>query len=133
MDIIVGEARKRRFTPVFTAVMNEVIFRPYWDVPVRIARNEETPKIRKRSGYFESEEMEIVTGYEEDVVRYPPTPANLAKVDAGTLRLRQRPGDKNALGLVKFVFPNEYNTYLHGTPAQSLFNYARRDFSHGCM
>jgi murein L,D-transpeptidase YcbB/YkuD len=133
MDIIVGEARKRRYTPVFTATMNEVIFRPYWDVPVRIARNEETPKIRQRSGYFESEEMEIVTGYEEDVVRYPPTPANLAKVDAGTLRLRQRPGDKNALGLVKFVFPNEYNTYLHGTPAQSLFNYARRDFSHGCM
>lgn len=133
MDIIVGEARRRRFTPIFSATMREVIFRPYWEVPVRIARNEETPKIRRRPSYFEREEMEIVVGQDDSVVRYPPTLENLAKVDAGTLRLRQRPGDKNALGLVKFIFPNEFNTYLHGTPVQSLFAQSRRDFSHGCM
>ena len=52
---------------------------------------------------------------------------------AGTLRIRQRPGEKNSLGLVKFVFPNEYNVYLHGTPAQELFAETRRDFSHGCI
>ena len=133
MDAIVGEARRRRYTPVFTATMQHVVFRPYWDVPSRIARLEEIPRIRRRPGYFVAQEMEIVRGYEENVERFPPTPANLSKVEAGVLRLRQRPGNKNALGLVKFVFPNAYTTYLHGTPAQSLFSYSRRDFSHGCM
>jgi murein L,D-transpeptidase YcbB/YkuD len=133
MDAIVGEARRRRYTPVFMATMQYVVFRPYWDVPLRIARNEEIPKIARRPGYFASQEMEIVRGHDEQVVRYPPTPQNLAKVEAGALRLRQRPGEKNALGLVKFVFPNSYSTYLHGTPAQSLFARSRRDFSHGCM
>jgi murein L,D-transpeptidase YcbB/YkuD len=54
-------------------------------------------------------------------------------VFAGTLRLRQRPGDANALGLVKFVFPNDHDVYLHGTPAAKLFAFTRRDFSHGCI
>jgi murein L,D-transpeptidase YcbB/YkuD len=133
MAAIVGEARRRRYTPVFVATMQHVIFRPYWDVPPRIARNEEIPKIARRPGYFASQEMEIVRGYDEQVVRYPPTPQNLAKIAAGELRLRQRPGEKNALGLVKFIFPNNYSTYLHDTPAKSLFARARRDFSHGCM
>lgn len=63
---------------------------------------------------------------------YPISSNNLQRVAAGTLRLRQRPGPRNALGAVKFVFPNDYNV-LHGTPAQSLFAETRRDFSHGCI
>jgi murein L,D-transpeptidase YcbB/YkuD len=133
MDAIVGEARRHRYTPVFTATMEHVVFRPYWDVPPRIARLEEIPKIRRQPEYFVAQEMEIVRGHEERVERFPPTPANLSRVEAGVFRLRQRPGNRNALGLVKFVFPNAYTTYLHGTPAQSLFSHSRRDFSHGCM
>ena len=69
----------------------------------------------------------------DDAVIYPLTSANLQRVAAGTLRLRQRPGPDNSLGLVKFLFPNSYNVYLHGTPAQELFARTRRDFSHGCI
>lgn len=133
MKIIAGEARNRHQTPMFTGVMREVVFRPYWDVPPRIARNELIPAIRRSAGYFEKEELEIVRGDGEDGSRYAPNATNLSRVAAGTLRLRQRPGTTNALGLVKFIFPNQYNTYLHGTPSPQLFEYARRDFSHGCM
>jgi L,D-transpeptidase YcbB len=61
------------------------------------------------------------------------TPDGLAGLRLGALRVRQRPGPKNALGLIKFVFPNEDDVYMHGTPAQALFAKSRRDFSHGCV
>jgi murein L,D-transpeptidase YcbB/YkuD len=112
--------------------MREVVFRPYWDVPPRIARTELVPAIRRGAIDMESEGYEIVgTGDAPRV--YPATSSNLADVAAGTLRLRQRPGRGNALGLVKFVFPNRHDVYLHGTPAMQLFGLARRDFSHGCI
>jgi murein L,D-transpeptidase YcbB/YkuD len=133
MRVIVGQATGRHGTPYFAGTMREVVFRPYWDVPLRIARNELLPIIRRRPGYMDAEGFEIVRGGEADAVAYPPTRANLARVAAGTLRLRQRPGPKNALGAVKFVFPNPYSVYLHGTPALRLFEHARRDFSHGCI
>jgi murein L,D-transpeptidase YcbB/YkuD len=133
LDVIVGQAYRRRRTPVFVGTMRYVIFRPYWDVPPSIARNEIIPAIRKNPAYFMREELEIVRGTGADGVRYAPTPENLARVAAGTLRIRQRPGEKNALGFVKFIFPNVYNVYLHGTPARELFAHVRRDFSHGCI
>lgn len=132
MNVIVGQAG-RRGTPVFTGTMQQVVFRPYWDVPLSIARKETLRDIRRRPGYMEREELEIVRGGDEDAVVYAPTERNLDRVAAGTLRIRQRPGPKNALGLVKFVLPNDYNVYLHGTPAQQLFAESRRDFSHGCI
>jgi murein L,D-transpeptidase YcbB/YkuD len=134
MKVIVGKSQGRHATPVFTGVMRDVVFRPYWDVPPRIARNELVPRIRRNPGYFASEALEIVREGGDGVVpTLPPTSENLARVAAGTLRLRQRPGPDNSLGLIKFVFPNDYNVYLHGTPAQHLFERARRDFSHGCV
>ncbi|MBX6330301.1 MAG: L,D-transpeptidase family protein [Gemmatimonadaceae bacterium] len=133
LDVIVGQAYRRRRTPVFVGTMRSVVFRPYWDVPPSIARNEIIPAIRKDPAYFTREALEIVRGTGADGVRYAPTAANLARVAAGTLRIRQRPGEKNALGPVKFIFPNAYNVYLHGTPATELFAHARRDFSHGCI
>lgn len=133
MDVIVGSAYGRRHTPVFTGTMRYVIFHPYWDVPPSIARREEIPRLRRDLGYAEQEGLEIVRGGDEGATVYPMTGDNLDRVTAGTLRLRQRPGPRNALGPVKFVFPNEFNVYLHGTPAQSLFAHARRDFSHGCI
>ena len=135
MNVIVGQAEGRHDTPVFTGVMREVVFRPYWDVPPSIARKELIPQFRRRPETFAAEDYEIVRRNTADVpaTTFAPTSQNFARVLAGELRLRQRPGDNNALGLVKFVFPNPYNVYLHGTPAQSLFAHSRRDFSHGCI
>jgi murein L,D-transpeptidase YcbB/YkuD len=77
--------------------------------------------------------MEIVQGDSDDSPVVAPTPANIAALAAGRLRLRQQPGEDNALGAIKFVFPNPYNVYLHSTPAQHLFKESRRAFSHGCI
>ena len=135
MNVIVGQAEGRHDTPVFAATMREVVFRPYWDVPPRIARTELIPIFRRRPAYFDHEGFEIVRPGAGDVptTTFAPTSENLSRVANGTLRLRQRPGPANALGAVKFVFPNRYNVYLHGTPAQELFAQTRRDFSHGCI
>lgn len=133
MNVIVGQADGRHATPLFTATMREVVLRPYWDVPPRIARVELLPPIRRDPAYLEREGLEIVHGGDYDAVVHPSTDESLDRVALGTLRLRQRPGPNNALGLVKFVFPNRYNVYMHGTPARALFARARRDFSHGCI
>jgi len=129
MKVIVGRAFRTE-TPNFVGRMNEVVFRPYWNVPLSIARGEVVPKQRRDPGYFGREGFEIVDG----AGNWQPTNAStLSAVAAGSLQVRQRPGSKNALGLVKFLFPNRYNVYLHGTPAVSLFARPRRDFSHGCI
>ena len=77
--------------------------------------------------------MEMVRGQGDDADAEADTAENHALLRQGILRLRQRPGPRNSLGLVKFVFPNDANVYLHGTPAQELFGRSRRDFSHGCV
>jgi len=136
MNVIVGQSSEGRHdTPVFTATMREVVFRPYWDVPPRIARTELIPIVRRRPEYFVTEGFEIVRLGAPDTATttFPPTAQSLARVAAGTLRIRQRPGRTNALGFVKFVFPNRYSVYMHGTPLQELFASSRRDFSHGCI
>jgi murein L,D-transpeptidase YcbB/YkuD len=130
--VIVGRALHTR-TPVLVEEMEYVIFRPYWNVPSSIVRQEILPAIRRTPGYLQRHDMEIVSGQPDSAPVVPSTDANLARLRDGTLRLRQRPGPKNSLGLVKFVFPNDSNVYLHGTPAMELFSHARRDFSHGCM
>ena len=135
MNVIVGQAERRHNTPVFTATMTEVVFRPYWDVPPRIARVELIPIFRRRPQYFDAEGFEIVRRGTGDVpvATFPPTEINFGRVIAGELRLRQRPGPANALGAVKFVFPNRYQVYLHDTPTQNLFSRTQRDYSHGCI
>jgi murein L,D-transpeptidase YcbB/YkuD len=131
MRAIVGRA-VRTPTPVFVARMEQVIFRPYWNVPPSIARGELLPLIRKDAGYLARNNMEIVLGPGDDAQVVEPSAENLELLRQGALRLRQRPGPGNALGLIKFVFPNQDNIYMHDTPAQALFDRARRDFSHGC-
>ena len=133
MDVIVGSAYNGRRTPVFASDMRSVIFHPYWDVPRSIARREEILHIRRDPGYADRQGMEIVRGGDVGAVRYAMTPSNMQRVIDGGLRLRQRPGPRNALGAVKFVFPNPYNVFLHGTPEEYLFAQLRRDFSHGCV
>jgi len=132
MNVIVGRAGSRA-TPIFTGNVEQVVFRPYWDVPPSIARGEIIPATRRNWSYFARQNLEIVRGGDVGATTYPLTSANLSRVAAGTLRIRQRPGPANSLGLVKFVFPNAYNVYLHDTPTRSLFSETQRDFSHGCI
>ncbi len=132
MNVIVGKAYPQLHTPIFTSEMKAVLFRPYWEVPSSIARAEILPQLRKNPRYLERENLELVTS-SAPAVPLAVTPENLQALAAGKLRLRQRPGPNNALGLIKFVLPNAYSVYLHSTPAQRLFDEPRRAFSHGCI
>lgn len=132
MEVIVGRAVRTQ-TPVFADEMTHLIFRPYWNVPRSILRNEVLPAALRDPGYLARHDMEIVSGPGDDATPVAATPEALEAARAGVLRIRQRPGPKNSLGLVKFIFPNDDNVYLHGTPARELFARSRRDFSHGCV
>jgi len=132
MDVIVGRGLNRQ-TPVFVEEMEYLIFRPYWDVPPSILRDEILPAVRREPGYLQRHDMEIVSGAGDDARPVPLTEESLAQLQQGRFRLRQRPGPRNSLGLVKFIFPNDANVYLHDTPAPELFSRSRRDFSHGCV
>lgn len=130
MKIIVGNALRTR-TPMFAEDMRYIEFSPYWNVPPSIARKETVPKLRRDPEYFEEEGFEFTTGNGNVITTL--TEENLEAVLQGKMRIRQRPGAKNALGGIKFVFPNNDNIYMHHTPAPQLFKKARRDFSHGCI
>jgi L,D-transpeptidase YcbB len=133
MNVIVGKVFPRMQTPVFEADMRYVVIRPYWDVPRSILKNEMLPKIRANPGYLAAQRLEIVSGDSDSSPVLPPTPANIEALAAGRLRVRQKPGEDNALGLIKFMFPNNFNVYLHSTPAHRLFQETVRTFSHGCI
>jgi murein L,D-transpeptidase YcbB/YkuD len=133
MNVIVGDAANGRHTPVFHADMTYVIFRPYWNVPYKITAKELLPAIRNNPGYLAKNNMEIVSNSSANASPYALSEEAIEMLSTGAARLRQKPGAKNALGLVKFAFPNNNNVYLHSTPSQGLFKRARRDFSHGCI
>lgn len=132
MNVIVGRALNTQ-TPLLFDEMTHVIFRPYWNVPRSIVRNEILPALARDASYLASHDMEIVAGPGDDARPVAPTAEAIDALREGRLRLRQRPGPKNSLGLIKFMFPNDDNVYMHDTPAQQLFGRARRDFSHGCV
>jgi murein L,D-transpeptidase YcbB/YkuD len=113
--------------------MRYLVLRPYWDVPSSITRNEMLPKLRANPAYLAAEHLEIVNGKADSSPVVAPTPENIEALAEGRLRLRQQPGEDNALGLIKFMFPNTYNVYLHSTPAHQLFKETVRAFSHGCI
>jgi murein L,D-transpeptidase YcbB/YkuD len=131
MRVVVGSALDTR-TPVMFEQLRYVEFLPYWNVPRSILTREILPMIEWNPGYLRGHEMEVVAArgrVHGDSV----TPALLRGLRRGRLGIRQRPGPGNALGLVKFIFPNAESTYLHGTPRTELFSQPRRDFSHGCV
>ncbi len=132
MDVIVGRAMRTQ-TPVFADEMTHLIFRPYWNVPRSILRQEVLPALERDASYLTAHGMEIVAGGGDDARTVGVSPEALAGLRSGALRVRQKPGPKNSLGLAKFIFPNDDNVYLHGTPARELFARSRRDFSHGCV
>jgi len=132
MPVIVGRAMRNE-TPVFIGEMRWVEFSPYWNVPPSILRAEYLPRLESDAALLVREDMEIVGTRGGDVAIAEIDDAALVGLRSGALRMRQRPGPRNALGGVKFVLPNTMDIYLHGTPAQVLFERTRRDFSHGCI
>ncbi|CAI8856983.1 L,D-transpeptidase family protein [Methylocaldum szegediense] len=133
MNVIVGESVDGRHTPVFHSNMTYIIFRPYWNLPYKITVKEMLPQILRNPGYLAQHNLELVPNFSPNAPVYEPTFRNIEMLSTGALKLRQKPGPKNALGLVKFAFPNHNNIYLHSTPSKGLFKKARRDFSHGCI
>jgi murein L,D-transpeptidase YcbB/YkuD len=113
MDIVVGSETNQ--TVLFTDEITHVVFSPYWNVPQSIVANEILPAMEKDPGYLRKNGYEE-TGYEN-----------------GLPVIRQKPGPKNSLGGVKFIFPNDHNIYFHDTPVKGLFRLPKRAFSHGCI
>ena len=130
MRVIVGRALDTS-TPLFDEDMRFIEFSPYWNIPPSIARGETLPRLRRDPAYFNRQGFEFVM--KDGSVSTELSQANLDAVQHGAARIRQRPGPQNALGDIKFIFPNNTNIYLHHTPAPQLFERARRDFSHGCI
>lgn len=130
MKVVVGKAMDTR-TPLFDEDMRFIEFSPYWNVPPSIARKELVPKLRRDPAHWVQQGFEFVGPGGQ--VATGLSAAHLDGVLAGQWRIRQRPGPHNALGDIKFVFPNRDNIYLHHTPATALFERERRDFSHGCI
>jgi L,D-transpeptidase YcbB len=108
MPVVVGKVGNN--TMMFNGDLNQVIFSPYWNVPASIIKSEILPAIARNPNYLDRKNME--------------------RIGSG---IRQRPGPGNALGKVKFIFPNSFNMYFHDTPSKSLFNEDKRAFSHGCI
>jgi murein L,D-transpeptidase YcbB/YkuD len=133
MDVIVGQTFPKHQTPIFTDEMKYLVFRPFWDVPSSILDTEMLPEIRADVSYLARNNLEIVNSSDPSGQPISASAESIAGLTAGRLRLRQRPGDNNSLGLIKFMLPNSYNIYLHSTPAQRLFSESRRAFSHGCI
>jgi murein L,D-transpeptidase YcbB/YkuD len=114
MKVVVGQNYQDKTTPAFADSMEMVVFRPYWNITPDIQEKEIEPKVAEDPGYLDANNMEY---YKE----------------GGEMRIRQKPGEKNSLGFVKFLFPNDFNIYLHDTPAKDLFDKDVRAFSHGCI
>jgi murein L,D-transpeptidase YcbB/YkuD len=132
MRVVVGQAMKTQ-TPVLMAEMKFIDFMPYWNVPYSITKNEIIPKLIANPAYLHSENLEIVAAFSDQAKPVPLNMDSLLMLKQGLLKIRQRPGKKNPLGKVKFMFPNKEDVYLHDTPSKSLFNRSTRDFSHGCV
>ena len=132
MRVVVGKAMRTQ-TPVFTREMTYVVLRPYWNVPPSILRGEIIPAIQRDRSYIARKNYEVTTTDGNVVTSGEISDDVLAQLRAGNLAVRQKPGPSNALGLIKLIFPNEHNVYLHSTPSQAAFSRSRRDFSHGCI
>jgi murein L,D-transpeptidase YcbB/YkuD len=132
MRVIVGDEYDGT-TPVFADTMNQVVFRPYWNVPSSIALDEILPLVQRNESYLERNEYEVVPARGSE----PLDPRSIDWDDLDSTNfpyaIRQKPGPRNALGLVKFLFPNRFDIYMHDTPGDHLFQRNKRAMSHGCI
>ncbi|MFC6998009.1 L,D-transpeptidase family protein [Rufibacter roseus] len=133
MKAVVGKTMHA--TPIFSHQIQYLMFSPYWNVPNSIVEEEIAPKLQRNRNWLSSQNMEMVNTFGPNARRIPVSRVNWYTMTRHNFkyRIRQRPGPNNALGRVKFMFPNEYAVYLHDTPADHLFSEAGRDFSHGCV
>jgi murein L,D-transpeptidase YcbB/YkuD len=132
--VIVGKLKQQ--TPVFSDRISSIEINPYWNIPNNIARDEELPNLRKDPQSLQKRSIRLFQGWSEDAPEIDSTSIDWHTVSPAMMnryRMRQDPGPRNALGRIKFVFPNTYSVYLHDTPAQGLFARNMRDFSHGCI
>ena len=131
--VVVGAAYENE-TPVFSADLTHITFRPYWNVPRSILLNEMASELARDRSYLATHRYQVVNTADKVIpTQNGLTDAVLNGLLAGRYRIRQIPGPNNALGLIRFGLPNSHNVYLHGTPSQMLFAKSRRDFSHGCV
>ena len=132
MRAIIGS--KENPTPILYGTLEYLVFSPYWNIPLSIATKELLPKIQKSSTYLKQQNIEVVRIVKDKTEVVDPSKIKWDKeTDLSGYHLRQRPGSNNALGLVKFIFPNSYNVYLHDTPSDNLFDRLTRTLSHGCI
>lgn len=131
-NVIVGKASTN--TVIFTDSLQYIVFSPYWNVPNAIIENEIIPEMVGNSDYIRKHDMEIIT-YDSPFRNIDPDEIKWGTIEAHPFpyMIRQRPSAKNALGRVKFLFPNNFSIYLHDTPEKSLFSQSSRSFSHGCI
>ncbi|MFH1278819.1 MAG: L,D-transpeptidase family protein [Candidatus Eisenbacteria bacterium] len=133
MAVIVG--RDYRRTPVFTGTMTYLVLNPTWEVPHQLAVMDVLPEIRKDPSYVERLRFQVFAGWGGTDGPLDPDDIDWGALSRGSFpyRLRQLPGPANALGRVKFMFPNRFSVYLHDTPAKELFRKPERAFSSGCI
>jgi murein L,D-transpeptidase YcbB/YkuD len=133
MKVVVG--KKFRSTPVFSETMTYLVFNPYWHIPKLIAVEDKLPETLKNPGYLKNQGIRVFKGWGAQAKEVGHDSVDWASLNEKNFpyRLRQDPGPKNALGRVKFMFPNKYNVYLHDTPSQGLFKKNVRAFSSGCI
>ena len=134
LDIRVVVGTNENKTPLFSDEMESVVFSPYWNIPESIAQGETLPAMARDPSYLARQNIEILRVSSSG--SQPVSPDEVDWNDPEALEayaFRQRPGSGNALGLVKFLFPNQHNVYLHDTPADNLFGKPTRAFSHGCV
>ncbi|MBD3288323.1 L,D-transpeptidase family protein [candidate division KSB1 bacterium] len=133
MRVIVG--KQYRKTPVFSDKITYMVFNPYWHVPNNIAKQDILPLIKKDPEYLTKKKIKVFRSWEANTEEMNPADINWSEVTGEnlTFRFRQDPGPENALGRIKFMFPNQFNVYLHDTPTRDLFQKSKRDFSSGCI
>ena len=133
MRVVVGKSYRR--TPVFSDHITYLVLNPRWEVPHNIAVKDKLPLIKKDPEYFKKIHMSVLKGWGSDAKKIDPATINWTALNERNFpyRLRQSPGPWNALGQIKFMFPNQFNVYLHGTPDQQLFLKESRSFSSGCI
>jgi len=130
---IVGKIK--RPTPVFSQKITYLELNPYWNIPHSIALNDILPRIKKDPGYIADNNIRVFENWEEDARELNPESIDWDAITKKNFvyKLRQDPANSNALGRIKFIFPNEFSIYLHDTPTRNLFNKTRRTFSSGCI
>jgi murein L,D-transpeptidase YcbB/YkuD len=136
LDIPVIVGKEQHQTPVFSDTIKYIDVNPFWNITPSIAKNEELPELRKNKNYLVNRHVRLFSSWWSDAVELDSTAIDWHTVSRSQIagyKLRQDPGPWNALGKIKFVFPNQYSVYMHDTPAHNLFNRTQRDFSHGCI